>query len=204
MLYGAQGFSSEINIQNLYASALLIDYFLEKIRFNGIFVAPDPGAGKMVKHYSKVTGLPMALGYKYRNPDSHHDFEEQRLLGDVKGMDAAIVDDQSAGSGTLINMARTVKDAGADKVYCAVAHAMLLGDAEEKFSKAVEEGVITELVCTNTLIQPDELLERNPYIKVLDSLKIFAEAIIETHEGGSISRLYEPRLRESMFGSGHR
>ncbi len=199
-----EGFSSVIQVQNLYASALILDYFLEKVKFDGVFVAPDPGAGKMVKHYSKVTGMPIALGYKYRDPDSHHDFEEQRLLGDVKDMDAAIIDDQSAGSGTLINMARILKKAGAKKVYGAVAHAMLLLDAEEKFRKVVEEGILTELVCTNTLMQPDDLLRRNPYIKVLDSLKIFAEAIKETHKGGSISRLYEPRLRESMFGEEHR
>ncbi len=57
-----------------------------------------------------------------------------------------------------------------------------------------------ELVCTNTLIQPKEFLKNNLYVKVLDGLRLFAEAIFETYTGGSISRLYEESLRDSLFG----
>jgi phosphoribosylpyrophosphate synthetase len=77
---------------------------------------------------------------------------------------------------------------------------MFLGDAQEAFRDAVKKGLMEELVCTNTLIQPRELLRDNRYIKVLDGLRLFAEAIFETYTGGSISRLYEPPLRDSLFG----
>jgi phosphoribosylpyrophosphate synthetase len=53
---------------------------------------------------------------------------------------------------------------------------------------------------TNTLVQPREVLARNPYISKLDALRIFAEAIFETHVDGTISGLYEPKLRKEMFG----
>jgi len=194
-----QGFVN-FRIENLYASQIFQKYFLKEKKFKGVWIAPDPNAGKFVRHYSKVSGLPMALGYKYRTADSMHDIAELKLLGDIRGRDVAIIDDQSATSRTLLRAVNAAKDLGANKVYCGVTHAMFLGDAQEAFRDAVKKGLMEELVCTNTLIQPRELLRDNRYIKVLDGLRLFAEAIFETYTGGSISRLYEPPLRDSLFG----
>ncbi|MBN2457611.1 ribose-phosphate pyrophosphokinase [Candidatus Woesearchaeota archaeon] len=198
------GFSdpNKMIINNLYASSILMNYFEDKGL--DMWVAPDTGAGKMVRHFTKVTGLPMALGYKYRSPDSSHEVEEQELLGYVEGMRVGIIDDQSAGSTTLIGMAKKCKENGATYIVGGVSHGLLLDDAEFKYRKAVKEGVLDELVITNTLIQPDEFINNNPYLKVLDALKFFAEAIFETHVSGSISRLYQPTLRKSMFGENHK
>jgi ribose-phosphate pyrophosphokinase len=194
-----QGFVN-YRIENLYASQIFQKYFLKEKKFKGVWVAPDPNAGKFVRHYSKVSGLPMAFGYKYRTADSMHDIEDLHLLGDIEGRDVAIIDDQSATSRTLLRAVSAAKDLGANKVYCAVTHAMFLGDAQEAFRAAVNKGLMEELVCTNTLMQPKEFLNRNRYIKVLDGLRLFAEAIFETYTGGSISRLYEAPLRDSLFG----
>jgi len=194
-----QGFVT-YRIENLYATQIFLSHFLKEKKFKGVWIAPDPNAGKFVRHYSKFSGLPMALGYKYRSPDTMHDIEELKLLGEIAGRDVAIVDDQSATSRTLLRAAQAARDLGARRVYCAVAHAMFLGNAEESFREAVRQGLMKELVCTNTLIHREAFLKRNRYIKVLDALKLFAEAIFETYTGGSISRLYEEPLRDSLFG----
>lgn len=194
-----QGFVS-YRIENLYASQIFLRYFLKEKKFKGVWIAPDPNAGKFVRHYSKFSGLPMAFGYKYRTADSIHEIEELKLLGDIKGKDVAIVDDQSATSRTLLHAAQAAKDLGAKQVYCAVAHAMFLGNAERAFRNAVKQGLMKELVCTNTLMHQESFLKRNPYVKVLDALRLFAEAIFETYTAGSISRLYEEPLRDSLFG----
>jgi ribose-phosphate pyrophosphokinase len=194
-----QGFVS-YRIENLYATQIFLRYFLKEKKFKGVWIAPDPNAGKFVRHYSKFSGLPMAFGYKYRTADSMHDIEELKLLGDIRGMDVAIVDDQSATSRTLLHAVQAAKDLGAKQVYCAVAHAMFLGNAEEAFRRAVTQGLMKELVCTNTLMHEEAFLRRNRYVKVLDALRLFAEAIFETYTGGSISRLYEEPLRDSLFG----
>jgi ribose-phosphate pyrophosphokinase len=194
-----QGFVN-YRIENLYASEILLRYFLKEKKFKGVWIAPDPNAGKFVRHYSKFSGLPMAFGYKYRTADSMHEIEELHLLGDIRGRDVVIVDDQSATSRTLLRAVSAAKDLGANKVYCAVTHAMLLGDAQDAFRDAVKKGLMEELVCTNTLMQPEAFLRKNSYVKVLDGLRLFAEAIFETYTGGSISRLYEAPLRDSLFG----
>jgi ribose-phosphate pyrophosphokinase len=194
-----QGFVN-FRTENLYASQIFQKYFLKEKKFKGVWIAPDPNAGKFVRHYSKVSGFPMALGYKYRAVDSMHEIEELHLLGDIKGKDVAIIDDQSATSRTLLRAVNAAKDLGAKRVYCAVTHAMFLGDAQDAFRNAVKKGLMEELVCTNTLIQPEAFLRKNRYVKVLDGLRLFAEAIFETYTGGSISRLYEAPLRDSLFG----
>jgi ribose-phosphate pyrophosphokinase len=195
-----EGFASNLKIQNLFASPLLLHYFEETIKFKGTFVAPDPNAGKTVRHYAKVTGLPMAIAYKFRRPDSMHDISEQILLGDVKGKDAVVIDDQTAGSGTLIGTCKLLKQIGAKDIYAGVTHGMLLEDGDIKFRAAVKEGLLKQLVITNTLVQPESFLEENPYITVLDALHIFSQAIFETHVDGTVSGLYDPRLRKEMFG----
>lgn len=200
-----EGFTGakHLTVENLFASSRIIDYFVGKKKFAGLFVAPDAGAGKMVGHYSKVTGLPLALGYKFRRPDSRHDSEEQKLLGDVKGQEILIIDDQVATGGTIINIAKVAKEKGATKAYAAVTHGLLLGDAENKFQKAVKENIIDELVITNTVIHSEDFMKRNKYITPLCALKMFAQAVFESEVDGSVSRLYDVKLRKSMFGTNH-
>lgn len=194
-----EGFSDKMKINNIYASIIFKKYLADN-NFNGVLIAPDPGAGKMVKHYAQVLNLPMAFGYKYRNPDTMHEVSEQKLLGEVNGKSVAIIDDQTAGSGTMINMAKLAKEKGAKDVLCVACHGMLLGDAEEQYKKAVEDETIKKLVITNTLIQPKSFLENNPYIETVDAIRIIAEFVSEIHNCGSTTRLYGPELGKSHFG----
>jgi ribose-phosphate pyrophosphokinase len=202
-----EGFTSakSCRIQNLYASSILLNYFIDELKLDCVWIAPDPGAGKKVKHYSKVTGYPMALGYKYRDPEKMHEIDEQKLLGEINGKNVAIIDDQTAGSTTMLQMAKTAKNYGATKVYGGVTHGMLLGDGEYKFKEAKKEGIIEQLVMTDTLIQPQEYLEQNKdWLIVKEALHMFADAIFETHVNGSISRLYKLNLRNAIYGKRHK
>jgi ribose-phosphate pyrophosphokinase len=199
-----EGFTSakDMTIDPLFASSVFIEH-LREIKFSGVFVAPDIGAGKMIKHYSKVMGLPFALGYKFRKPDSAHTFETQDILGDVKDKDVVMIDDQIASGSTLINAVKMLREKGAKKIYVFATHGLFIKDAEKNFREAYEQGYITELIITNSLTYSKEFLERNKYIKVLDVLQLFSRAIYEMQTGGSISGLYHPDLRHSLYGEKH-
>jgi ribose-phosphate pyrophosphokinase len=199
-----EGFTSakDMTIDPLFASSVFIEY-LKGMKFNGIFVAPDIGAGKMIKHYSKVMNMPFALGYKFRKPDSKHSFETHDILGDMKGKDVVMIDDQIASGSTLINAVKMLKEKGARKIYLFVTHGLFIKDAEKNFREAYEQGYITELIVTNSLTYSREFLERNPHLKVLDVLQLFSRAIYEMQTGGSISGLYNPELRHSLYGEKH-
>ncbi|MFA6073240.1 MAG: ribose-phosphate pyrophosphokinase [Candidatus Woesearchaeota archaeon] len=199
-----EGFTSgnDMTIDHLFGSSVFIEYLREK-KFDGVFAAPDIGAGKTIKHYSKVMNMPFALGYKFRKPDSKHNFEAQGILGEVEGKDVVMIDDQIASGSTLINAIKLLKEKGAKKIYLFATHGLFLKDAEQRFKEVVDQGIITELIITNSLIHSEEFLARNPKIVVLDVLKIFSKAIFEMQTGGSISGLYNAELRLSLYGDKH-
>ena len=193
-------------IKNLYASNLFIDYFIKTLGIPNIsWNAPDPGAGKRIRHFAKVSGSDMTIGYKVRRADAVGETEGHRLLGDVEGQAVAIIDDESASGGTLIEMAKLCKGEGASKVFTGVTHGKLVGDAFDKFVEAKKEGIIEQLVITNSVMHDEDVLEANKdFLHILDATEMFAQAVFELHVHGSISKLYTPTLRDSMFGKGYK
>lgn len=188
-----KGFSKpkEMKIENLYASSILLNDLINKKKFSGVFVSPDAGGVKMVGHYKKVTGLDMAVGFKYRGAGAVHTKEFQDLIGDVKNKDIAIIDDQLATGGTILDIAKVAKEKGANKVYAAVTHGMFLDNSEVKFRKAKENGTIDEIIITNTLIHSDDFYRRNKEeITVIDSLAVFAKRAYGKHTSADLSAVY--------------
>jgi ribose-phosphate pyrophosphokinase len=65
----------------------------------------------------------------------------------VKGKTAVLVDDMIDTAGTLRAAARTVKEAGAERVYAAATHAVFSGDAFENLrTSGLEQIVVTDTI----------------------------------------------------------
>lgn len=197
-----KGFSNpkHVIIENLYASSVLINYFQEKMGPDDVYAAPDTNAAKMVQHYSKVTGREMVIGYKVRSINQAHKVDEHKLLGEVKGKNLVIIDDQIATAGTMGKLAKLAKDKGALSVRGGVTHGPLFEDAEEDLQKLYSEKILDEIVTTDTLMLSDKFQKRNPFIKVLPVTEFLGQAMYELHVGGSIKKLYNPLLRKELFG----
>ena len=91
--------------------------------------------------------------------------------------------------GTLCTAAARLKEGGAKKIYAIVTHGIFSRDALEKIEKSVFESVI----CTNTLNQ-EENLKKCSKLQVIDVSNYFAEAIQRTHNGQSLSELFDVTL----------
>jgi len=102
----------------------------------------------------------------------------------VKGNACIIVDDIADTCGTLCKAAQALKDAGASMVFAAVAHPVFSKDAR----KVVEESVLEELVCTDTIDHEKESLPSK--VKVISVATLLAESIIRIHSGTSLSELF--------------
>jgi ribose-phosphate pyrophosphokinase len=87
-----QGFFS-IPGDELTAFHLLSDYFLEKNLPNAVIVAADLGFAKKGRNFAQKLHLPMAFVEKRR---TGVDSEAVTLIGDVKGKNVLIVDDEVA------------------------------------------------------------------------------------------------------------
>ena len=111
--------------------------------------------------------------------------EAMNILGEVKGKNAVLVDDLIATGGSLIEAANALKKAGVKKIYAAVVHGVLTGDAV----KNIGESIIEELIITNTI--PLDEKKKSSKIKVLSVAPLLAEAIKRIHKEESISCLFD-------------
>ena len=69
------------------------------------------------------------------------------MLGDIYGKDVVIFDDIADTAGTLCKAAEVMSEGGAKSVRAVVTHGVLSGEA----CKRIEESVLEELVCTDSL-----------------------------------------------------
>ncbi|KAI9275877.1 phosphoribosyltransferase-like protein [Phascolomyces articulosus] len=110
------------------------------------------------------------------------------LVGDVKDKPVFLTDDMVDNCGTFLDAAEhLVKKCGAAKVYIIATHGVLSGDSVDKIQNCDS---VYKLVVTNTFPIPKEKLDRCSKLEVIDVSSTLAEAIRRTHNGESVSYLF--------------
>jgi len=178
-----QGFF-DIPLDHLYAINVFSDYFKRIKKLNNLaVVSPDVGGIKMARAYAKRFRGSLAIVDKRRNsPDST---DVMHILGNVKGRNVIMVDDMVSTGSSLVEAAKAIKKAGARKIYAAVTHGVLCGNAITK----IENSCIDAMVITDSIPLPKE--KKISKIKVVSVDGLFAEAIKRIHFEQSISVLFD-------------
>jgi ribose-phosphate pyrophosphokinase len=109
-----------------------------------------------------------------------------RIIGDVEGCSAVLVDDIVDTAGTICTAAQALRDAGARRVVACITHPVLSGKAIERLRASTLE----ELIVTNTIPIRDEAKALGK-IRVLSVAHLIGEAIRRTHNEESISSLFD-------------
>src|SRR5688500_10627556 len=144
-----QGFF-DVPVDHLYAAPVLTSYFQKKQLRDLVVVAPDVGAAKMARGYSRRLDATFAIIDK-RRPAANV-AEVLSVVGEVEGRDCLIVDDMIDTAGTIETVVMALKDRGANDIYVTATHAVFSGPAVERLSTAP----IKEVVVSNTLRLPEE------------------------------------------------
>jgi ribose-phosphate pyrophosphokinase len=176
-----QGFF-DIPVDHLYASPVFLEYFREKDIGEVVVVAPDVGAAKMARGFSRRLDGSMALIDKRR--PKPNEAQIVHLVGDVEGKTAILIDDMIDTGGTFAQAAEALKENGAREVYGCVTHALLSRDAGQR----LEAAPFREVCVTNTLPLPAE--RSFSQLKVLSIADLLAKAIMYNHEYQSVSSLF--------------
>ena len=165
-------------------------------------VTPDEGGTSRAVYIASVLGVNLGMFYKRRdyskivdgrNPIIAHDFLGQ----DVEGKDILIIDDMISSGDSMIDVASELKKRKANRIFV-VATFGLFTNGLAKFDKAVEDGIIYKVVCTNLTYQTPELLERDYFINC-DMSKYIAYIIDTLNHDCSISTLLDPYDRIQRF-----
>ncbi|TPX52756.1 ribose-phosphate diphosphokinase [Chytriomyces confervae] len=180
-----QGFFN-IPVDNLYAEPCTLKYIRDTIEDyqNCIIVSPDAGGAKRATAIADKLDVDFALIHKERK--RANEVSRMVLVGDVKGRICVLVDDMADTCGTLGLAAKTLLENGATSVYAIVTHGVLSGKA----ITVINDSVLTKVVVTNTIPHEEKKL-LCPKIDTIDVAATFAEAIRRTHNGESVSWLFE-------------
>jgi ribose-phosphate pyrophosphokinase len=146
-------------------------------------VSPDAGYAKTARKYADYLNTPVAIGDKLR---AGHDENAKvmNVIGDVKDMNCLIVDDFTVSGGTLIDIAKVLKEKGAKRILVGISHVIV----REKGVKAIEDSPIEMVIGTDSV--------KNPYIANSEKFvsisvaPLFAEAVLRIHEKESVSPLF--------------
>ena len=173
-----------IQCDRLTGEFLLEEDFKKKELDNLVVVATDAGSSKKAYKYSEYFKCPMALIDKRRNGNDDN-AKAVHIIGDVKGKNALIFDDEISTGGTMMEAVKIVKEHGANAIYAGCIHPVLCGSAVEK----IEKSDLTEFVVTNTIPIPKE--KRVEKLKIISIAPLFAETIKRNNEARPIDDLFK-------------
>merc|ERR1711915_113015 len=180
-----QGFF-DIPVDNLYAEPAVLKWIKENIPEwrNSIIVSPDAGGAKRVTSIADRLNVDFALIHKERK--KANEVSSMVLVGDAKGRVAILVDDMADTCGTIVQAAEKLLEDGATKIYAILTHVIFSGEALSRLRGSNFEAIVV----TNTIPQDKNMVECSK-IQVIDVSMMFAEAVRRTHNGESVSYLFE-------------
>ncbi len=176
------GFFS-VPVDHLTAIPIISGFFQDKLDLaNTVCVATDAGGAKRVGRFASRLNTTMAIIDKRRISDV--DVKQGLVVGDVKGKDAIVFDDEISTGGTIVSTVETLERAGVRSVYVGATHAVLCGSAAVN----LQQSSLKEAVLTNTVGVPRA--KRFDKARFLSVAPLFAEAIKRIHTGESVGALF--------------
>ncbi len=175
-----QGFF-EIPVDHLDSSVIFIPYIRDLNENNIILASPDMGSSNRTRTFARALNLDIVICDKERK--RANEIASMTLIGEVAGKDVILIDDIIDTGNTLAKSAEMLKEKGALSVRAMCTHPVLSGKAYE----TIENSVIDALVVCDTI----PLKRESSKIKVLSIADLFAGAIRNVTEFGSISSLFK-------------
>ena len=151
-----------------------------------VVVAVDLGFAKKGRNYAADLDTPIAFIEKRRIGNDAH-AEALTLIGDVKGRDVIIVDDEVDTGGSVAQAVNLVKQSGARDVYLSFIHAILSDEGAQLLASLPIKRIIT----TDTVpIPADKMKYLEDRITILSVASLIGEVIRRAHEGRSVGEMF--------------
>ncbi len=183
------GFFRYTNVDFLYARPVLVAHIKEVLKDaleadELVVVSPDAGGVGRANSYARRLMKYADLAIIHKEREIPNQIAHMKLIGEVKGKVALIVDDMADTCGTLARAVDLLVENGAKEVYAAVTHGLFSGGANELL-----DGSPIKKIFTTDTISTDRPLSKK--IEVVPVGPIFGEAIQRIETGESLSALFE-------------
>jgi ribose-phosphate pyrophosphokinase len=170
----------DIPVDHLDGAVIFVPYIKSLGLKNLTIASPDIGGSNRARTFAKFFNAEIVICDKRRK--RANEIESMSIIGDVTGQDIVLIDDICDTARTLAKAAELIMENGANSVRAVCTHAVLSGAAIE----TVENSQLAELIVTDTI----QMTQKSDKIKVLSTDNLFAKAIANVNEHGSISQLF--------------
>jgi ribose-phosphate pyrophosphokinase len=183
-----QGFFS-IPGDVLTATHMITDHIRERLQpsmTDPVVVATDLGFAKKGRNYALDLDVPIAFIEKRRAGNDAR-AEALSLIGDVKGHDVLIVDDEVDTGGSVAQAVEVVRNNGARDIYLAFIHPIFSKNAAQRMAALPIKHIIT----TDTVCIPAQKLEPlHGRLTILSIAPLLGEVIRRAHQGRSVGEMF--------------
>jgi len=176
------GFFS-VPVDHLNALGVLAQHFRDRDLRNTVVVSPDLGNAKSATQFARLLGVSVVAGSKQRLSDDRVVIDT--IVGEVRGKDVIVMDDEIANGGTIIELLSRLRERQVGRIAICCTHGLFTGPAIERLRAQPD---IAEIVTTNTVPLAEE--KRLPNLHVLSIAPLLAETIRRIHIGESVSSLF--------------
>lgn len=149
---------------------------------NGVVVSPDLGNAKEASRFAAMLGVPVAAAAKERLADDKVVISS--IIGDVRGRDVIVLDDEIARGSTIIELLDRLADHDVASVRVACTHGLF---ADGALARIGERPDVIEIVCTTTV----PLAGTSAKLTQISIAPALAEAVRRIHNGESVSVLFD-------------
>ena len=172
-----------------------------------MIISPDEGATNRAIYLANVLGIDMGMFYKRRdfsrvvdgrNPIVAHEF----LGSNVEGKDVVIIDDMISSGESMLDVAKQVKERGADHVFVCTTFG-LFTDGLEKFDAYYEKGYISKVITTDLTYRTPELVSR-PWYEPAEMSKYMASIIDTLNHDVSVAKVQSTTEKINKLLAKHR
>ncbi len=167
----------------LTAFHLLSDYVKQKAVPNLVVAATDLGFAKQGRNWAEKLHAPLAIIEKRRVGNAGIS-EALTLIGDVRGQNVLLVDDEVLTGGSVVNAVNLLRREGAQEIYLSFVHPLLAGEAVERL-RGLD---LNEIIVTNTVpLAPERIL---PNMTILSVGPLLGEVVKRSHLGLSVGAMF--------------
>jgi len=182
--------ADEISSVYLLASHIEKNIFSKVSKEDCIIVFADAGAAKRFEQFPYLLKLPTAYIDKNRPDDSERP-ECNKIVGDISGKAAILIDDEILSGNTAIGDAELLKEGGAKNIIMCAPHAILSNKtlSKEDLVRKLENSPIDSFIITDTVPVKEKLALSEKFI-CISVASLLAEAITRTINNQSLTDLH--------------
>lgn len=178
--------------EHLEAQTLFVQHFVPLVEnAEVVVVSPDSGGVKRAEKFRQALGQALqkevtsAFVEKYRNSGT---LSGEKVVGDVKGRIAIIIDDLISSGTTLARSAAVCRQQGATRVFAAATHGVFAAAANQVLATPDLEQVLITNSIPPFRLTVDAVKQK---VAIADIAPLLAEAIWRMHQGDSLVELLD-------------